>query len=344
MMNQPAESKFGVLLMNLGSPDSPSVPDVRRYLREFLMDGRVLDTPWPVRFAVVNGMILPTRPKESAHAYSAIWTDQGSPLVATSRKVKNLLQQKLDCPVELCMRYQNPPPRQALISLQAVGVTEVLLIPLFPHYAMSSFESAVERVREVMRDFPLIKLRVVPPFYNHPDYIDALVSSAQPYLAQDHDLLLFSFHGIPERHLGKSDPTHVHCLKTATCCENLSLAHATCYRHQCFQTMRLFAEKSGIEKGRYAVSFQSRLGREPWLKPYTDLELTRFAQEGIKRLLVICPAFVSDCLETIEEIGIRGNESFKAAGGESLSLIPCLNEHPRWIEALSQIVAQNRSN
>lgn len=341
-MNNSTPSKFGVLLMNLGSPDSPSVPDVRRYLREFLMDGRVIDTPWPIRFALVNGLILVTRPKDAAHAYSTIWTSEGSPLVATSRRVKTLLEEKLDCPVELCMRYQNPPPLQALRSLHEQGVTEVFLIPLFPHYAMSSFESAVERVRVVIKEFPQMKLRVMPAYYNHPDYIDALVKSAQPYLEQEHDLLLFSFHGIPERHLCKSDPTKAHCFKVPNCCDVPSPAHATCYRHQCFETVRLFVDKAGLTRDQYAVSFQSRLGRDPWLKPYTDLELPRFAQEGKKRVLVICPAFVSDCLETIEEIGIRGEQTFTEAGGTSLSLIPCMNEHPRWIQALATFVESNR--
>ncbi len=341
-MNTIKPSKFGVLLMNLGSPDSPSIPDVRRYLREFLMDRRVIDKAWPLRFLLVNGLILRTRPQESAHAYSSIWTSEGSPLVTTSKKVKTLLQAELDCPVELCMRYQNPPPIEALRAINEQGVTDVFLIPLFPHYAMSSFESAVERVREVIKEFPQMTLRVMPPYYNHPDYIDSLVKSAQPYLEKEHDLLLFSFHGIPERHLRQSDTTGSHCLRQPNCCESPSAAHSTCYRHQCFETMRLFAEKAALPRQKFAFSFQSRLGREPWLKPYTDLEIPRFAKEGKKRLLVICPAFVSDCLETIEEIGMRAKESFIEAGGTSLTLIPCMNEHPRWIQALTTFVGDAR--
>ena len=332
-------SKPGVLLLNLGSPDSPSVPDVRRYLREFLMDGRVLDAPWPVRFFVVNGMILPFRPKQSAEAYHKIWTPEGSPLVVTSQRVAAELQRRLPLPVELSMRYQNPSIPAAIGKLRAKGVDDVLLIPLFPHYAMSSFETAVERVKQVAAgQAPGMKVRVQPPFYQDADYIAALVASTEPYLRQDFDLLLFSFHGIPERHLRKSDPTHAHCLQTADCCNVPSPAHAFCYRHQCLATVQAFVAQAGLPASKYAVSFQSRLGREPWLKPYTDFEVLRLAQEGARKLLVICPAFVSDCLETLEEIGMRARESFVAAGGQELQLIPCLNENPDWLKALEKLV------
>lgn len=330
----------GLLLMNLGSPDSPSVPDVRRYLREFLMDGRVIDLPWLPRALLVNGLILPFRPKQSAEAYHTIWTPEGSPLVVTSRQVRDDVAARLEFPVELAMRYRFPSVPDALASLQRQGVTDILLFPLFPHYAMSSFETAVEHVRDHHRRQGLTSnLHVVPPYFEHPAYLEALVASAQPYLAQPHDYVLLSFHGIPERHLRKSDPTGCHCLKTPDCCQTPSPAHATCYRAQCLRTAAAFAQRTGIP--RHSVSFQSRLGRDPWLKPYTDLELTRLAKEGIQRLLVLCPAFVSDCLETLEEIGIRGKESFLEAGGQSLTLIPCLNRHPRWIDALIQITRES---
>ena len=315
-------SKKGILLMNLGSPDSTAVPDVRRYLREFLMDGRVLDAPFPIRWFVVNCLILPKRPKESAHAYSTIWTREGSPLIVTSKRVRRLLQEQVELPVELCMRYQHPTVEQGLAGLAAKGVTDVHLIPLFPHYAMSSFETAVVRVQAaVNRSFPGMHLTHEAPYFNHPDYIEALVASAAPSLQPAYDHLLFSFHGIPERHLRKSDPTGSHCLSCATCCEGDHPAHAFCYRAQCLKTMEAFIAKAGIPRDKCSFSFQSRLGRDPWLKPYTDFEVKRFAEEGRKRLLVICPAFVSDCLETIEEIGVRAKEDFLAAGGESLELI-----------------------
>jgi len=334
-------SRRAVLLVNLGSPDSPSVPDVRRYLREFLMDGRVLDTPWPIRFCVVNFAILPKRPIASAHAYSMVWTEEGSPLVVTSRRVQKALQGGLSVPVELAMRYQNPSIDSAVAKLAAQDVGEVLLIPLFPHYAMSSFETAVERVKNsVARHRPVAQLHVQPPYYDYPEYIEALVASARDYLNEPYDHLLFSFHGLPERHMRKADPTGCHCLKAPNCCETPSPAHATCYRAQCFKTVKDFVAGAGVPKERYSVAFQSRLGRDPWLRPYTDQEIERFAKEGIKRMLVICPAFVSDCLETIEEIGMRARDSFTAAGGDQLTLIPCLNEHPAWLHALRTMVTQ----
>jgi protoporphyrin/coproporphyrin ferrochelatase len=327
----------GVLLVNLGSPDSPSVPDVRRYLNEFLMDGRVIDSPWLLRRLIV-GLILIKRPKESAHAYQKIWTADGSPLVVMSHRVQKKLQQRVTVPVELAMRYQNPSIASALKKLVEKGVTDLLVIPLFPHYAMSSYESAAERVKEVAaKTAPQMNIKTQPPYFDAPDYIAALMASAKNHLDGGYDHLLFSFHGIPERHLHKSDPTGCHCLKAENCCQLPSPAHATCYRAQCFKTVAAFVAQADVPPGKYSVSFQSRLGKDPWLKPYTDLELEKFPARGIKKLLVICPAFVSDCLETIEEIGMRGKETFLGAGGEELTQIPCLNEHPLWLSALEKM-------
>jgi len=326
-----------VLLVNLGSPDSPSVPDVRRYLNEFLMDRRVIDTPWLLRRFVV-GMILIKRPAESGHAYDKIWTKDGSPLVVTSKHVQAELQKRLSVPVELAMRYQKPSIETAVKALAAKGAKDVLLIPLFPHYAMSSYETAVVRVQEAAAQLaPGMKISVQPPYYDSPDFIAALVASASQFLKQDYDHLLFSYHGIPERHLRKSDPTGCHCLKVENCCEVASPAHARCYRAQCFATTRQFVKLAGVPQEKYSVSFQSRLGKDPWLKPYTDYELVRLAQEGKKKMLVICPAFVSDCLETIEEIGMRGCADFMAASGKEFTRIPCMNEHPLWVKALENM-------
>jgi ferrochelatase len=333
-------NKKGILLVNLGSPDSTAVSDVRRYLNEFLMDGRVIDTPWLLRRFIV-GMILINRPKESAHAYEKIWLPEGSPLAVTSRHMQQKLQARLTVPVELAMRYQNPSITSALQKLLAAQVDELLVIPLFPHYAMSSYESAAEQVRTVAaRIAPAIKITVELPYYDRPDYIAALVASAKDYLAGGYDHLLFSFHGIPERHLRKSDPTGCHCLVKENCCAVSSPALATCYRAQCFRTVAAFVERAGVPKEKYSVSFQSRLGRDPWLKPYTDFELAAFPQRGIQKLLVMCPAFVSDCLETIEEINIRGRETFLAAGGKEFAQIPCLNEAPEWIAALETMAGK----
>lgn len=325
----------GVLLINLGSPDSTSVKDVRSYLREFLMDGRVLDAPYPVRWCIVNLTILPKRPAQSAEAYEKIWTPEGSPLVVTSRKVRKALQERSGATVELAMRYRNPSILDAVLKLQDDGIEEVLLIPLFPHFAMSSFETAVERVREVMFEVaPQMFLKVVTPYYDHPDYIRAMVANAADYLKSEFDHLLFSFHGIPERHLRKSDPMGGHCLGSQDCCKSNCATIATCYRAQCFKTAEAFARAASIPEHKYSVAFQSRLGRDPWLKPYTDHVLEG---SGVKKLVVICPSFVSDCLETLEEIGMRGRETFLNAGGEEFRLVPCLNEHPEWLAFLEKL-------
>jgi ferrochelatase len=308
------------------------------------MDPRVLDTPWPVRWCIVHLAILPKRPAQSAEAYEKIWTREGSPLVVTSRNVWSALEERAgdDFLVELAMRYQNPSIESAIEALRTAGAQDVLVVPLFPHFAMSSFETAVVRARELAaRLAPGMRLKIAEPFYNDPDYIDALAASAADFLKTGFDHLLFSFHGLPERHLRKADPTGCHCLCAPDCCETPSPAHRTCYRAQAFATVRAFVEKAGVPADKFSISFQSRLGRDPWLKPYTDFEFIRLANSGVKKLLVMCPAFVSDCLETLEEIAIRGRESFIEAGGESLTLIPCLNEHPRWLEALEEIVRRN---
>jgi ferrochelatase len=326
-----------VLLVNLGSPDAPSVGAVRRYLNEFLMDGRVIDAAWPWRRLIV-GLILLKRPRESARAYAKIWTREGSPLVVTSQRLQARLQARLPVPVELAMRYQHPSIPAAMRRLAARGAREVLLIPLFPHYAMSSFETAVVRVRAVAAQMtPAPRVVVQPPCFDDPDYLAALAASAQPHLSGGYDHLLFSFHGLPERHLYKADPTGGNCLRVSDCCTAPSPAHATCYRAQCFKTVAGVVRLAGIPPEKYSVTFQSRLGNDPWLKPYTDFELQALPKRGVKKLLVICPAFVADCLETLEEIGLRGRATFLQAGGREFAQIPCLNEQPRWIEALEKM-------
>jgi len=334
-------SKQAILLVNLGSPDSPAVPDVRRYLREFLMDGRVIDAPWPIRFGIVHLTILPRRPHSSAEAYRSIWSAEGSPLIVISRRLQAALQAQVPIPVELAMRYRNPSIETAVGRLRQAGIKEVLLIPLFPHYAMSSYETAVEKVRATLaRKAPGIRLRVQPPYYDAPDYIDALVRSAAPALESPYDHLLLSFHGLPERHLRKSDPTGAHCLKVANCCDTPGPAHATCYRAQCLRTVRAFVAQAGIPEGKFSFAFQSRLGRDPWMQPYADREIERLAREGVRRLLVLSPAFVADCLETIEELGMQGRETFRKAGGEAFTLIPCLNDHPLWVRVLRRMARE----
>ncbi len=330
--------KRGVLLVNLGSPDSPDEGDVRRYLGEFLMDRHVLDLPYLVRRLVVSLAILPTRPKQSARAYAEIWWEQGSPLVVIGERVRELLSRELDIPVSLGMRYGNPSIEaglQQLASRSDNPLDEVLLVPLFPHYAMSTYETILHTARAARYSLGGgFRLQVFPPFYESPEYIGALVASANPVLSQGFDHLLFSYHGLPERHLRKTDPTGAHCLQREHCCTTPSPAHSTCYRHQVLRTTSAFVNEANIPEGKYSVSFQSRLGRDPWLRPHTETEIVRLAEAGVKTLMVICPAFVADCLETLEEIGLRGREIFLAAGGETFSLVPCLNDHPRWIGVL----------
>ncbi len=329
----------GVLLVNLGSPDSPSIEDVRKYLKELLMDERVLDIPYFFRKLIVFGFILPFRSKKSAEAYQQIWWQEGSPLIVISRKIEKLLQDKIEFPVALGMRYGNPSIYSAILKLINEKVDEILLIPLFPHYAMSTYESVLEKTKEVLSKINFnIRLKLMPPFYNHPAYLEALVSNAQYYLSWNFDYLLFSYHGIPIRHIRKTDPTGNHCLKVRKCCTTPSPAHQTCYRHQVLITTGTLAKMLRLPREKYSVSFQSRLGSDSWLKPYTNEEIVRLAQSGVKRLLVMCPAFITDCIETLEEIGIRSRALFLENGGEEMRIIACLNDHPDWIAALKEFV------
>jgi len=336
-------SKRAVLLVNLGSPDSPSVPDVRRYLREFLGDERVIDLPKPLRWLLLEGAILPSRPKRTSHAYSRIWTREGSPLVTTSEAVRSRLAAALgpDLPVRLAMRYGNPSIAGAVAQLDRDGFTDILLIPQYPHYAMSSWETVAVRVfEERARVTPRMRIRFVQPFYAHPEYIEAMHARAAPFLAQPHDHLLFSYHGIPARHLRKADSSRAHCLAFPECCTTCSPAHATCYRAQCFKTTELLARRAGLDPARYSISFQSRLAGEPWLEPFTDHELARLPKTGVRRLLVICPSFVADCLETLEEIRMTGERTFQDSGGEYFAQIPCLNDHPAYVDFLANRVQE----
>jgi len=336
-------SKPAVLLLNLGSPDSPSVPDVKRYLHEFLGDERVIDKPGSalLRGLLVHGIIIPFRAKKSAHAYSTVWTEQGSPLVVTSRSTQAKLQARTALPVELAMNYGNPSIPDVLRRLVTQGIDRVLLFPQYPHYAMSSWETVVAKVhREAAKLAPDLKIECVQPYYRDADYIDALVTSARPYLDRPYDHLLFSYHGIPVRHLTKADSSQAHCQVVADCCNTCSPAHATCYKAQVTRTTQLFAEKAGLDPKKWSISFQSRIAGEPWISPYTDHLFDELPKQGKKRLHVITPAFVTDCLETLEEIRVAGAEQYKQAGGEEFTHIPCLNDQPVWIDFLDRRVRQ----
>ena len=362
----------GVLLANLGSPASPEEADVRAYLDEFLMDPRVLDMPYPLRWLIVKRFILPKRPAESAHAYQSIWWDEGAPLIVLTNRVREKLEARLGMPVITAMRYGEPSVRTGLESLLARVDPggEVILFPMYPHYAMSTYETLAlktlteleklvgvqvtddkvaerwlrdaishEGGRSIARQVGPYTLRIIRPHYHHPGYIQALAASIRPVLASgDVDLLLFSYHGIPERHLHKTSPKGVRCLRD-DCCRTATTAHALCYRHQVFTTTRLVARALGLRPDQYTISFQSRLGRDAWLKPYTAEELVRLARAGVKRLAVVTPSFTVDCLETLEEIGMAGRSSFLDAGGEDFRRIPCLNDNDDWVEVMAGMVA-----
>lgn len=334
--------KKGVLLVNLGSPDSTETKDVKKYLDEFLMDERVIDLPYLLRALLVKGIILNTRPKKSAKAYKKIWWPEGSPLIVLSKRLQTNLQKKVSLPVELAMRYGNPSIEHGLTQLNNQGVDEVLLLPLYPQFAMATTETIVVLAEKIKKEkFPTMKLEILPAFYNKKDYIKNLADSIQDSLQNfKSDYILFSYHGVPERHIRKSDVTKSHCQINNTCCVTPSKAHDFCYRHQCLETTRQVAEVLGLEEGKFGTSFQSRLGRDPWLQPYTDATIDGLAQKGIKNLAVVTPAFVSDCLETLEEIGMEAAESFKENGGEHFLSIPCLNNREDWVQTLTSWVEE----
>ena len=326
--------------MNLGSPDSTSVKDVRRYLNEFLMDERVIDVPWLQRTVLVKGIITPFRASKSAHAYKTIWTEDGSPLIVISKQLQQAVQQKVDDPVEIAMRYGNPSPAVAFEALlkKVRDLEEVVLVPLYPHYALASYETAVEYAKAIYKkNRYTFKLTVVPPYFNDPGYIHALSESMRPYLRDEYDHILFSYHGIPARHLHNRDVSQVQkCIEAGSCAAGGIGKHKNCYRYEVFETTGLVTQALNIPKEKYSVSFQSRLGKG-WLEPFTDIRLEQMPKEGIKKLLIVSPAFVSDCLETLEELEMRGKETFLNAGGESYKMIPCMNVQPAWVDVVARL-------
>jgi ferrochelatase len=332
----------GLLLCNLGTPDRPTPGAVRRYLREFLSDPRVLDINPVGRWLLLNLVILPLRPKKSAAAYQKIWTGRGSPLLVHGEDLAVAVRERLgsEWVVELGMRYGRPSIAAALEKMRQAGAGRVVVFPLYPQYAASTTGSTVAEVRRAAgRLWVTPALSFVEAFYDHSGFIDAFAVVGQPILeAEQPDHVLMSFHGLPERHLRKTDETGHHCLVAADCCARIGDANRNCYRAQCFATARALAGRLGLAEGGWSVSFQSRLGRAGWIHPYTDVAIAQLARQGKKRLVVFCPAFVADCLETLEEIGIRAKEQFRAAGGEKLTLVPSLNARPAWADAVIKIV------
>jgi len=335
------QPRSGVLLVNLGSPADPGVPAVRRYLREFLSDPRVIDIPPAGRALLLNLIILPFRPRQSSRAYRSIWTEEGSPLIVHSRRLAEAVARQLEpgIPVALAMRYGEPSIRRVLDALRERGADRIVIFPLYPQLASSTTGTVLEKVfEEASRRWNVPDLVTVPPFYREPGLAGSFAAVGRPLLESFRpDHVLMSFHGLPERHVRKSDPTGTHCLASAACCERMTGANRFCYRAQCFDTARRIAGELSLPEGSMTVTFQSRLGRTPWIRPYTDLTLAELPGRGVKRVAVFCPSFVADCLETLEEIGIRGREQFRAAGGEDLLLVPSLNEHPEWVETVVRL-------
>ncbi|MDR1818137.1 MAG: ferrochelatase [Puniceicoccales bacterium] len=336
-------SKRALLLLNLGSPRSPTAADTRDYLREFLGDPLVLDMPAPLRWLLLHGVILRRRPAKSAAAYARVWTPQGAPLLATTERLRAALAREFvneGTPVLAAMRYGVPSAREAAAACAREGVEEVFAMPQYPQFAMSSYGTAERAAREAFRETaPAVRLRFMAPFYDAPGYIAALVESARPWLdrlaAGEFDKLLFSYHGVPLRHIRREIPNYPDCAEARDCCPPDAASRARDYRHQCFATMEGFCALAGIPAERRTISFQSRLGRAAWLRPYTDATLRALPAQGTRRLLVICPAFTADCLETLDEIRNEGRETFLAAGGDFFEQIPCLNDHPAYVRFLA---------
>ncbi len=339
----PDSRQLGVLLVNLGTPDSPEVRDVRRYLRQFLSDPRVIDTSPLLRRLLLELVILPFRPRRSAAAYASIWSDAGSPLLVHSRALREAVEKALGPRflVDLGMRYGQPSIEGAMLRLAASGVSRIIVVPLFPQYASASTGSALAEVlRLAACEWSAAPIIAVPSFYDHRGFIGAVCELAREAFGEfGPDHVLLSFHGLPERQIRRSDASGEHCLTGDGCCDAVGPQNPHCYRAQCFATARAIAAELDIEPHEYTVSFQSRLGRG-WIEPYTDHVLPELAERGIRRLAVLCPGFTADCLETLEEIGLRGRAQWLEAGGEELCLVPCANDHPRFASAIADLVLE----
>ena len=339
------EKKTGVLLVNLGTPDSTEKKDVRRYLREFLSDERVIDIPKIFRYLLLYLIILPFRTKKSAAAYKKIWFENGSPLLVYGQELVKKVQKNLgaSCVVELAMRYQNPSIKNAIQKLMAQNVKEIIVFPLFPQYASAATGSALEKVYEELKSYwNVVPIKTIPAFYNNEGFIQSFVHRIEETRKDfQWDYILFSYHGLPERHIFKSECEGKNtCLKKLNCCDKIEKYNSFCYRAQCFGTTNAIAEKMNLMKETYSNAFQSRLGRTKWIEPYTDEVLPELAKKGVKKLAVVCPAFVADCLETLEEITIRAKEQWISCGGEDLKLVPSLNANDDWAQVVARIIQE----
>lgn len=342
-MSKKNQGKIGVLLVNLGTPDTPNTPDVRKYLREFLLDKRVIDIPAVQRYALINGIIAPFRAPKSAKIYKQLWTERGSPLLYHGLDLKQKLQVALgaDYHVAFGMRYQSPSIKSALEELRAQSVERIIVLPLFPQYASASTGSVQDKVMEIVKDWWIIPdMKFISSFCDDPGFINAFATLGRQHMAQDdYDFVVFSYHGLPERHILKGSD-HGYC-QLGACCNSYNKRNKYCYRASCFETSRLLAAELGLREDQYIVSFQSRLGKDPWLKPYTDFVLKDLPAKGIKKVLAYSPAFVADCLETTIEVGSEFKEMFLKAGGEKWQLVESLNSNPLWVEAVKEMVLRS---
>lgn len=337
-------SKTGVLLVNLGTPDSYSVPDVRKYLRQFLMDGRVIDIPFIARFLLVNGIIAPFRAPKSAKVYKMVWMPEGSPLLVYGKQLVPLVQQQLgaDFDVQLAMRYQNPSIASVLKPMLTQCYKKIIIVPLFPQYASATTGSVQQQVMEVLAKEQIIpQVHFISNYFNHPLFIKAFAEIGKKHMANTpFDHVIFSYHGLPERQIKKGDVTAT-CLANKDCCQTLHNHNYFCYRAQCFATSRLLAGELGLKEGDYTVCFQSRLGSDPWIQPYAEEVIKDLPKKGYKKVLAMVPSFVADCLETIEEVGEQYKELFLEHGGEHWQMAESLNTHPLWVNAIADLIKNN---
>lgn len=339
------KEKKGVLLVQLGTPDTPTTPDVKRYLTEFLMDGRVMDIPYMGRSLLVKGVIVPQRAYKSAETYATIWDEvNGSPLMYYSVLQQRMLQEELgeEYHVELAMRYQNPSIESALKKMEGMFLESIKVIPLFPQYASATSGSVIDKVMEIMRKWQYIpQVSFVSSFCEDEGVIDTFVEHGNKHNIDEYDHVLFSYHGLPVRQLGKVDPTGTLNCPDNGCDSCKKETNSFCYLSQCYATTRAIANKLNLPEDKYTVCFQSRLGKTPWIQPYTSDALHDLANRGVKRLLVFSPAFVADCIETLDEIQVEYAEEFKELGGEEVAMVESLNDNPRWIQSLKRLVLSN---
>lgn len=331
--------KKGILLINTGTPSAPTVKAVRKYLGQFLMDPYMLDMPFLMRWLLVHGIILRTRPRHSARLYKEIWTPQGSPLTVISEKQRRSLSEQTGLPAALGFRYGTPTIKEGLEALLEQGCDTIIGFVLFPQYSLAATESVLVQLEaDSRRAARPHKLEIIPPFWNHPAYLSVWIESVKKNLPRNFDHLLVSFHGLPERHIQKADPTGHTCLKSPDCCRNASgKVLDRCYRAQTTRMTQSLIQALGLREDQYTLCYQSRLGKDPWLSPYTQETATRLARSGVRHLAIVAPSFVSDCLETLHEIQIEIKEAFLESGGEEFSYLPCLNESTEW---MSQIVSE----